>query len=83
MLSARENLLRAIFFQKPEWIPVVYSINPSYYFAMDAEEVPENGVELPETILLRVFTGADGECELIEDNGKLPCKGVRKVQKVR
>lgn len=39
MLSARENLLRAIFFQKPEWIPVVYSINPSYYFAMDAEEV--------------------------------------------
>ena len=40
---------------------------------MDAEDVPENGVELPDTILLRVFTGADGECELIEDNGKLPC----------
>ncbi len=39
MLSQRDNQLRAIFFQKPEWIPVVYSINPSYYFAGDVGEI--------------------------------------------
>ena len=38
-LSARENLLRAILFQTPEYIPVTYQINPSYYFANDAGQV--------------------------------------------
>ncbi len=39
---------------------------------MDGAEVPGNGVSLPETVLLRVFTGADGEAEMIEENGHLP-----------
>ena len=38
---------------------------------MDAAEIPQNGAELPEQILLRLFPGADGEGELIEDNGLL------------
>ena len=38
-LSARENTLRAILFQTPEYIPVTYKINPSYYFANDVEAV--------------------------------------------
>jgi len=38
-LSARENLLRAILFQTPEYIPVTYKINPSYYFANDVDAV--------------------------------------------
>ena len=39
---------------------------------LDAARVPENGAPLPETILLRVFPGADTEAELLEDNGLLP-----------
>ena len=39
---------------------------------MDGAEVPGNGVSLPETVLLRIFAGADGEAEMIEDNGHLP-----------
>ncbi len=39
---------------------------------MDASEIPANGAKLPEHILLRLFPGADGEAELIEDNGLLP-----------
>ena len=39
---------------------------------LDGAETPENGAELPEHILFRVFPGADGETELIEDNGLLP-----------
>ena len=39
---------------------------------MDGAEIPGNGVSLPETVLLRVFIGADCEAELIEDNGRLP-----------
>ena len=38
-LSARENSLRAILFQTPEYIPVTYKINPSYYFANDVDAV--------------------------------------------
>lgn len=38
-LSARENQLRAILFQTPEYIPVTYKINPSYYFANDVDAV--------------------------------------------
>lgn len=38
-LSERENILRAVLFQKPEYIPVTYKINPSYYFANDIEAV--------------------------------------------
>ena len=39
MISERENTLRTIFFRTPSWIPCVYSINPSYFFAGDCEEV--------------------------------------------
>ena len=39
---------------------------------MDGAERPGNGTDLPEHILFRVFPEADGESELIEDNGKLP-----------
>ena len=39
---------------------------------MDEAEIPANGTELPENMLLRLFPGADGETELIEDNGLLP-----------
>lgn len=38
-LSERENILRAIHFQTPEYIPVTYKINPSYYFANDVDAV--------------------------------------------
>ncbi|MBQ8359292.1 MAG: hypothetical protein IJX37_05205 [Oscillospiraceae bacterium] len=38
-LSERENILRAILFQTPEYIPVTYKINPSYYFANDVDDV--------------------------------------------
>ena len=38
-ISARDNMLRAIFFQNPEYIPVSYVINPSYYFTNDPEDV--------------------------------------------
>ena len=39
---------------------------------MDGEECLKNGTGLPDRILLRLFPEADGESELIEDNGKLP-----------
>lgn len=39
---------------------------------MDAAEIPANGADLPQTVLLRVFPGADGEGLLIEDNATLP-----------
>ena len=38
-LGARENMLRAILFQTPDYIPVTYKINPSYYFANDVDAV--------------------------------------------
>ena len=38
-LSERENILRAIHFQTPGYIPVTYKINPSYYFANDVDAV--------------------------------------------
>ena len=56
-------MLRTIFFQKPEYIPVSYAINTSYYFKNDPEDVldlkarhpmlfpgfvrPERGIFLP------------------------------------
>ena len=39
---------------------------------LDAAERPKSGAELPEEILLRLYPGAGGETEIIEDNGKLP-----------
>ena len=39
---------------------------------MDAAQVPANGDTLPETVLVRVFPGASGSAELIEDNNALP-----------
>lgn len=38
-LSPRENILRAIHFQSPDYIPVTYKINPSYYFANNVDAV--------------------------------------------
>ena len=39
---------------------------------MDGSDRLSNGAELPETVLLRLFPGADGETDLIEDNGLPP-----------
>ena len=39
---------------------------------MNGEEHLKNGAALPQEILLRLFPEADGETELIEDNGRLP-----------
>ena len=39
---------------------------------MDGEKRPDNGTELPEHILVRIYPEEDGETLLIEDNGKLP-----------
>ena len=38
-ISERENILRAIRFQTPDYIPVTYKINYSYYFANDVDAV--------------------------------------------
>lgn len=46
-LSERENVLRAIHFQTPEYIPVTYKINPSYYFANDVDAVLDFQVRHP------------------------------------
>ena len=46
-LSARENMLRAILFQTPDYIPVTYKINPSYYFANDVDAVLDFQVRHP------------------------------------
>ena len=45
---------------------------PGMIIPMDGAETPENGCPLPQSLLLRVFAGADGVCEVIEDNGKTP-----------
>ncbi len=46
-ISARENMLRTIFFQKPDYIPVSYAINTSYYFENDPEDVLDFQVRHP------------------------------------
>lgn len=38
-MSHRDNILRAIQFRGPDYIPVTYKINPSYYFENDIEEI--------------------------------------------
>ncbi len=38
-LSPRENMLRTIFFQKPDHIPVTYAINGSCYFSYELNEL--------------------------------------------
>ena len=38
-MSERENILRTIYFKNPEYIPVTYAINNSYYFENDPEDV--------------------------------------------
>ena len=64
IIGERDNTLRAILFQSPAYIPVRYSINASYYFTNDPEDVldfqarhpmlfpgfvrPERGAFLPE-----------------------------------
>lgn len=53
-----------------ENIPVL--VKAGTMIPMDGEKIPSNGAPLPETVLLRVFTGADGTANLIEDNGKHP-----------
>ncbi len=53
-----------------ETVPVL--VKAGGILPMDARDVPENGVLLPETVLWRVFPGADGEAELIEDQEKMP-----------
>ena len=39
---------------------------------MDGDEVPQNGAPLPERLLIRLYPGAQGHFELVEDNGALP-----------
>lgn len=45
---------------------------PGMVIPMDGAPVLENGAPLPENLTLRVFAGADGGCEVIEDNGQMP-----------
>lgn len=54
-----------------EQIPVL--VKDGTILPMDGADIPANGAPLPETILLRVFAGADGQARLIEDNDRLPC----------
>lgn len=53
-----------------ESIPVL--VRAGTILPMDARETPQTGVALPETILLRAYAGADGDAQLIEDNGEMP-----------
>ena len=53
-----------------EQMPVL--VKAGTILPMDGAQVPANGTPLPETVLLRVFAGADGQGQLIEDNGRLP-----------
>ena len=53
-----------------ESIPVL--VKAGGIVPMDGRDIPENGVPLPETVLIRFFPGRNGETELIEDNGLLP-----------
>ena len=39
---------------------------------MDAAERPENGGELPKVIRVKVYPGASGKYEMVEDNGRMP-----------
>lgn len=61
-LSVRENTLRAILFQTPEYIPVTYKINPSYYFANDVEAVLDFQERHP--LLFPDFARVEGEAFL-------------------
>ena len=58
-LSVRENTLCAILFQTPEYIPVTYKINPSYYFANDVEAVLDFQERHP--LLFPDFVRVEGE----------------------
>ena len=58
-MSERENTLRAIRFQNPEYIPVTYKINPSYYFANDVEAVLDFQARHP--LLFPGFVRPDGK----------------------
>lgn len=40
-MTQRENLLRTIRFERPEYIPVNFHINDSVYFAYDADDIGE------------------------------------------
>ena len=50
---------------------------------MDGAEELKNGCPLPERLTMRIFAGQDGECRLLEDNGKRPgSEGYRKCETV-
>ncbi len=53
-----------------ETIPVL--VRAGGILPLDGAERLKNGAELPEQILLCLYPDANGETELIEDNGKLP-----------
>lgn len=38
-MTDRENMLRTIYFQKPDWIPVTFAINASCYYQYDPEDI--------------------------------------------
>ena len=57
-------------FRPLDRIPVL--AKPGGILPMNGEERLKNGTDLPEQVLLRLFPEADGETELIEDNGLLP-----------
>jgi len=40
-MTSRENMLRTIRFERPDHIPVVFSVNPSVYFAYEPEAIIE------------------------------------------
>ncbi len=47
-------------------------VRPGTVIPMDGAETPQNGAPLPRTLRFRVFAGANGSCEVIEDNGRNP-----------
>ena len=50
---------------------------------MDGAEELKNGCPLPERLTMRIFAGKDGECRLLENNGKRPgSEGYRKCETV-
>ena len=57
-------------FRPLDSIPVL--VRAGGILPMDGDEIPADGAPLPKNVVLRVFPGADGETELIEDNGLMP-----------
>ena len=58
-LTHRENMLRTIFFQKPDYIPVAYAINGSCFFQYELKDL----FAMADIVISRA--GANAICELL------------------